>query len=316
MEVVDTGFVKEEVDHGGCAVEEMPYENRVQRGQDYVSGTKYNATESRKDDLLRTCFQEPYDDVHYRLLAHNTIMLVCRAWLTKAPWNIPKDQQNNLIYCDDKGMLSLSAVAEHANGKQLEWAIKDGFLAEILSWKMDVEEPKAAIIISNAMQAGNTIAMRTSELTAISVLKGEIIVQSANISQKVTFKSVLAETRKELSLAADDPDLIEVFLYLVSLGVGSNSYVNELQEFARFFVNSKYRQLRFAAFGCANAAPENCPLVKLALIKRAYRKKPYNAFCPSPEQDWGKFKHVMELEAILRFFHAYCKEEVSKLASC
>ena len=315
IETMEAGFVKDEVDSGGVVVEETPYEFREQRGKNYMTGKTYNKIESQKDELLKTCFEEPYADVHYMLLAHNTIMLVCRAWITKAKWDIPVNQKRTLTYCDEKRRLSLAAVAEHDNGKQLVLACDEGFMAEVLSWKMDVEDPKAASVISNALNTSHQLALRTTELTAVAVLRGEIIVQSKNISQKVLFKSVVDNVRRELSVAADDPELIEVFDYLISLGVGTNSYVEELEEFAIFFVNSKFRQLRFSAFGSANKVPENCPLVKLALIKRAFRKKPANGYCPSPEQDWGKYEplHVRDLEALLRFFHGNCMSVLDEM---
>ena len=175
IETMEAGFVKEEVDSGSVAVEETPYEFRAQRGNNYVSGLTYNKVESEKDELLKTCFAQPHDEVHYTLLAHNTIMLVCRAWLQKAKWDIPFDPKRSITYCDDKGRLSLAAVAEIANGKQLVVACEEGFLVEVLSWKMDVEDPKAASIISLALNTGHTLAMRTTELTAVAVLKGEII---------------------------------------------------------------------------------------------------------------------------------------------
>ena len=100
IETVEAGFVKEEVDSGGVVVEETPYEFRDQRGNNYVSGLTYNKVESEKDELLKTCFVPPHDDVHYTLLAHNTIMLVCRAWITKAKWDIPVDEKRLLTYCN------------------------------------------------------------------------------------------------------------------------------------------------------------------------------------------------------------------------
>ena len=84
IDVVEAGFVKEEVDHAGVAVEETPLEDAASRGQAYVSGKAHNKEQSSKDELLQTCFQVPNDDVRHMLLAHNTIMLVLRAWLTRA----------------------------------------------------------------------------------------------------------------------------------------------------------------------------------------------------------------------------------------
>ena len=53
--------------------------------------------------------------------------------------------------------------------------------------------------------------MRTTELTAVAVLKGEIIVQmSKDVSQRVAFQTVRDRVRSQLHTAADDPDLPEV----------------------------------------------------------------------------------------------------------
>ena len=138
---------------------------------------------------------------------------------------------------------------------------------------MDLEEPSAASTISRALNEGHQLALRTTELTAVAVLKGEIMLQSTDLSQKVVFQSVREKVRRELHSAADDPDLIEVFEFLISLGVGTNSYVEDLEDFTKFFVNSKFRQLRLFAFANANAIADCFPLVKVGVIKRAYRKK-------------------------------------------
>ena len=63
MEVLESGFVKEEVNHAAVAVEETPTEEVPKRGADYISGKAYNKNQSSKDDALLTCFREPYDDV-------------------------------------------------------------------------------------------------------------------------------------------------------------------------------------------------------------------------------------------------------------
>ena len=42
IDVVEAGFVKEDVDHAGVAVEETPLEDAAKRGQAYVSGKAHN----------------------------------------------------------------------------------------------------------------------------------------------------------------------------------------------------------------------------------------------------------------------------------
>ena len=73
---------------------------------------------------------------------------------------------------------------------------------------MDIEEPSAASTISQALNIANEIGLRTSELTAVSVLKGEMIAQMGkDLSQDVAYTSVLERVRRELKLAASEPDL-------------------------------------------------------------------------------------------------------------
>ena len=76
------------------------------------------------------------------------MMLVLRAWLTAAQWNIIFDKKRSHRSRGEKGRLSVTAVAEHANGVELAQILQEGLIMEVLSWKMDVEEPKAASLIS------------------------------------------------------------------------------------------------------------------------------------------------------------------------
>ena len=309
-EVLEVGFVKEEVSNSFVAVEETPLAEIRSRGADYVCGLEYNTQNCKKDQNLITCFSAPHNEVGKLLLGHNHMMLIIRAFVTRAKWALPTDETkswNGMTFCDDKGRLSIDAVAGHANGKQLREVVDEGCDCEVLSYKMDIEEPLAASLISQALNKGSELAMRTTELTAVAVLKGEIIVQmSKDVGQRVAFLSVREKVRQELSNAADDPDLPELFDFLIHLGVGSNSYVDDLLEFGSCFVDSKKRQLRFNAFNVANKMCQHCPLAKIAVIKRSYRKKPTLGYCPSPESEWTKFddERVKLLENMLRFFHA------------
>jgi hypothetical protein len=193
--------------------------------------------------------------------------------------------------------------------------MKEGVQVEVLSWQMDLEQPDAASIISQALNAPQQMGMRTTELTAMSELKGEIIVQMGpNLSQDVAFKTVLARVRSQLHTAADDPDLPELFDFLVSNGVGINGYVEGLIDWTTAYVDSKKRQLRFQAFAPINKMDARAPRSKVAVVKRAYRKAPVNGFCPSPENAWKDFSwaHLEKMEELLRFFHNSCKAIIDK----
>ena len=317
-DVVVAGFVKEEVNHACVAVEEIPVDEIIRsRGAGMVSGSTFNAENSSKDDLLCTCFQAPYDDVRHMLLSHNHMMLVMRAFLTQAKWDLPAEVERNIISCDSDGRLPLTAVAASTNGRELAEVIAEGLQAEVLSWRMDLEEPNAASIISQALNQPAQMAMRATELTAVAVLQGEIIIvqMSKDVSQCVAFQTVRGRVRSQLHTAADDPDLPEVFDFLISAGVGKNSYIDHLLEWTTCFVDSKKRQLRFSAFAVVNKMCEQAVWSRIAVVKRAYRKHPNNGFCPSPEAAWGGFSwaHLQKLEDVLRFFHVVCKAILDKI---
>jgi hypothetical protein len=124
------------------------------------------------------------------------MMLVMRAFMVAAHWDIPINTEKNLKMCDEKGNLSLTAIAAHNNGKELVAMVADGIECEQLAWEMDVEEPTAASIISQALNSAQELALRTSELTAVAVLKGEIIAQMGpKLSQQVVYRTVIERVR-------------------------------------------------------------------------------------------------------------------------
>jgi hypothetical protein len=284
VDVLEAGFVKEEVMHQMVVVEETPVDHIRSRGEDYISGSAYNYSASIKDELLCCCFEDPFGDVRHMLLSHNHVLLILRAFLAKCKWEMPPNPNKNIIYSDSEGRLSLTADAGSPNGKELAEVVMEGLDCEVLSWKMDLEEPTAASIISQSLNKAHEVALRTTELTALSVLRGEIIVQMGkDVSQRVAFQTVKEKVRMQLDAAVDYPDLPELFDFLINAGVGRNTYLQDLFDFASCFVDSKTRQLRFSAFGIANKIHEQAPLTKIAVMKRTYRKKPCLGFCPNPK---------------------------------
>jgi len=143
-EVLGAGFSKEEVNHNCVAVEEVPADQRQKCASDgkpdlaFVSASKYNTEASEKDELLSTCFKEPYADVRHLLLGHNHIMLVMRAVLTRAKWDLERDEKNDVTFCDGQGFLCITAVAESPNGKEMAESMAEGFDCEVPSWKMEL----------------------------------------------------------------------------------------------------------------------------------------------------------------------------------
>ena len=160
------------------------------------------------------------------------------SFLRKAKLDLPANADKNVVFCDADGRLSLTAVVANAKGKELAEMLAEGINAEVLSCKMDADAPHAASIISQAQNLPQQQAMRTTELAAVAALKGDIFVQlGTDLSQRVAFQTVRDLVRSQLHVAADDPDLPEVCDFLISNGVGSNTYIDNLLQWARYFVD-------------------------------------------------------------------------------
>ena len=89
---------------------------------------------------------------------------------------------------------------------------------------------------------------------------------------RAAYSKVFETCHVELDGAADDPDVSDLFDFLINLGVGENNYIGDLEEFGKRFVDSKQRQMRFATFGVLNKIGVAYPWMKIAILKRAYKK--------------------------------------------
>ena len=310
------GILQDEVDTHGYAVEEMPVQMILDRKEaGFTTTLEYNVRQCAKDELLSGIYNEPYNKVFHGFLAHNHALTVCRAVLAKQLWRLEDIQDMKISFCDEDGRLSLEQITSSVNCQQLNAIIRDGILCKVLSWKMDVEEPDAAATISIAFNELSQVAMGQTELQAIQVLKGEIITQmNKDVGQTVAFQTTLARVKSILGPAADDPDIVQLFDFLISNGVGKNSYIDDFLHWATAKINPNKRRWRFAAFAIINNMVP-FPLSKCAATKRAYRNKPIGGYCPNPESAWATFseEQLTPLEEILRFFHAQCKGVVGEM---
>ena len=316
--IAKIGIIQDEVDNHGYAVEEMPVQKILeQKTADFTSSLEYNVLQCAKDELLSGLYDDPFHKVFHSFLAHNHVLTICRAVLHKQLWRLGDIQEMKISFCDHDGRLSLEQIASSTNGQQLRSIIHDGIMCKVLSWKMDCEEPDAAATISTAFNELNSAAMRTTELQAFQVLKGEIIIQmSKDVGQTVAFQTTVDRVKNMLGPAVADPDLILLFEFLISNGVGKNSYIDDFLYWANASINPNLRRLRFAAFGPINKM-QQLPLSRCAVAKRAYRGKPTAGYCPNPEPVWGTFTmdQLTLLEELLRFFHIQCKDILNTLST-
>ena len=312
--LVELGYSQDEADHQGVCVEEVPAEHRS-RGEGkppLESITEFNRTRCSGQEYLMDAFGE-HTLLQVGLLSHSHLMLVLRCWQRKAKWNL-QGCSGELLFCTPDGRLDVAAAVASANMSEMKNSLDDGLLMETLSWEMTTEEPTAASLISRAMNCGHEVALRTTELTAVAVLAGEIGKRrSADVAAKMEFVSVKQSVAHQLDVIVDEPDFIALFECLISLGAGVNTYIPELLDFGSKFVNQKKRQLRLCAFAEVNKIPAQFPRTKVAVLKRAYRETPKNGFCPNPETAWARVPEdrLTSLEQLLQYFHTRCETAVA-----
>ena len=98
--------------------------------------------------------------------------------------------------CDAGGRLHLAAVAADGNLAEMKWQCSHGLQMEVLSWKIYVEEPGACVLISNALNKYHQASLRTTELTALAVLTGEVTrAMESNLADAVAFETIKENVR-------------------------------------------------------------------------------------------------------------------------
>ena len=92
------------------------------------------------------------------------------------------------------GPMGMAAVA--TKDEDLAKLFTQGLSMEVLSWKIYKEEPEACSLISQALNSGQTVALQTSELTALVVLTGTVTreLESA-VADRVCFETVKEKVR-------------------------------------------------------------------------------------------------------------------------
>ena len=234
-----------------------------------------------------------------------------------AKWPIEVDSKYAALkkLQDPDGRWSMNAVA--AKDQNFQDLVQTGLRMEVLSWKILVEEPGACSLISQALNKSTTLALRTSEITALAAVAGAVTMVQAEKEISLSFEAVKERVRDELDIWVLDPEFIDLFEFVVTMGGQTAGFIAELLEFAATFVDSKQRQLRLSAFAMVNKMPAQTPRSKIAVLMRAYRKPPNRTWCPCPESFWAKEEKgtLLLLEQVLQYFW-HVQARASENAAC
>lgn len=310
--IFQDGFDPEHANHEGVCVQEIP---EGCRPSGWLTSHSWNRQRTA-GTMLEGCFPADAAVAAYATLSHSHLLLTLLCWLYRLKWEVPKEggfKSKWKAVIDAEGHLNPDAVASVE--PLLAETLVRGLQVEILSWKMQLEEPTAASKISQALNKGHTRALETTELTAIAVLSGAAIAQAQGTANEVQYETVKEKVRGELDLFVDDPDFIELYEFVINLGAGRNTFIGALLEWASKFVDPKQRKLRLSAFSEVNRIPIWAPRTKVAVVQRAYRKTPTRTICPNPEAAWGRAAptDIEQIEQLLCYYQSECKEIVGAM---
>ena len=189
--------------------------------------------------------------------------------------------RTEILYTQRTNGLEASEVADNPNFEAMFQIFRTGFCCDVMSWKMHVEEPHAAGVIASALNMPQGVSLRSTELEAIAALvAGVTSALESQTAQEVAYESVKAAVAAKLTFIVDEPEFIELFDFVISLGAGKNTDIAGLIEFGQKFVDQSSRQLRLQTFADINKLDERRPRMEIANIKRCYRQSPVYGYCP------------------------------------
>ena len=157
-----------------------------------------------------------------------------------------------------------------------------GIVWEMLSHRMDVEEPEAALLISIALNKKNESAMKTSHTEIMNTLVGLCKPSPDDLEGKVPFDPVREKMVELYGANVDHPDFFHAFRVVMDAGGHDSTHMTNLHDFTNVYVNPKLRKMRYEAYAVISDYPVEFPRLKNASLKWAWKQTPKRGWCELP----------------------------------
>jgi len=293
--IVELGFDVEEANSAGVVVQVEPGSDHfLQVNRDHCDG----------DNGLAPVNHERGGSLAYGTLSHSHLHQILKNIKAGVHGDCESICDEDKNYCLNKLKMVDPDFAQH---------VQTGLLWQVLSYKMEQENPLAVVIIQAALNAKNGIFLTNHEMEAMSALSG---ITSA-IAEAGLSKAIVAKCRERLSLTmpqfAEDEHFLQMLEFVHDLGSQKGGFVSDLKEFHNRFVDASTRRLRLSSFTAANAMPLDWAWMKVALIKHLYHCSPKevsHGFCPVvplkvvKEAMKNHEEAIKQGEAIMVYFHS------------
>ena len=145
---------------------------------------------------------------------------------------------------DEDGNYSMELLLGHDSEWHQDCLI--GIQWEVLSHKMEDEEPDAARIICVALNKRNEAAMKTGHLEIMSTLTSLCIPHPT--SGPVAYEPVRDKLLDLYGADVDHPDFVHWFRFILAAGGAGSLHLADLTDFTTVFVNQKLRKIQISVY--------------------------------------------------------------------
>ena len=268
------GWDQSEVEYGGCVVQEVPF---AERPPGYVTYTKFALKESAGSELLFPVSDNV--EFEYGSLAHGHIALVLKGCLKGARFYV-----DGISVETGENVGCVDVEKWKAKYPEMYQAALEGLPSEELSWRMNIEEPRAAVVISRVLNNKNRVQLLPTEMEVIATLSLQIdLAVGESVARDVSFFTLKEDLRKMLDCLVDDPDFIKVFKFVLELGSADEEFIPYLKSWYGTYVDASIRRLKLDAFKMLSDLNIEEPWLKIACVIWCYRSKPHpeTSYCPN-----------------------------------
>ena len=157
-----------------------------------------------------------------------------------------------------------------------------GIVWEMLSHRMDEEEPEAALLISIALNKKNEASMKTSHTEIMNTLVGLCKPSPGDLEGKVPFDPLRERMVELYGAVVDHPDFFHAFRVVMDAGGHNSPHMANLHDFTNVYVNPKLRKMRYEAYAVISEYPLEFPRLKNACLKWAWKQTPKRGWCELP----------------------------------
>ena len=160
---------------------------------------------------------------------------------------------------DENGNYSMDLL--HGHDRDWWTDVQTGLDWEELHWKIDEEEPDAALVISVSLNKKNEAAMETGHLEIFTAMKNLLDPDPAN--GVVKYEPVRDQLIEWYGSSVNNLDYVFVFRFAMAAGGKNSIWLKRLSDFTTIFVNQKKRKMQMGVYAVIVPYPTAAPALKM-----------------------------------------------------